>query len=203
MKDKILKFIKSNFKENDIFSASEIKLNGVDQLTISKALSSLVLSKDIYHLSYGFYCLSIPDEDSLIKGLYKRYIIDDKKVFGVFGGDNYLNNLLGKKLDLNNLVIYSNKVTSGKKNIYIFKHRIVFHKPYVEITSDNAEVLGLLTYVTTASEKELKFNFPILSSMIKKNHLNADEVIDLTPYFPSKTFSKLLKSNLYRQLWKH
>ena len=120
MKEKILKFIKSNFKENDIFSASEIKLNGVDQLTISKTLSSLVLSKDIYRLSYGFYCLSIPDEDSLIKGLYKRYIIDDKKVFGVFGGDNYLNNLLGKKLDLNNLVIYSNKVTSGKKSIYIF-----------------------------------------------------------------------------------
>ncbi len=202
----LIDYIKDNFTENTPFSPSEIKIKQMSDDAIKMELSRLYKKGALKKVSRGLYYIpgsdkSLPSSIDLIE---KSYIGSGDNVFGFYMGPLYIKSILGQRpLESDHICIMSNKMSSGKRDIYRFKKKISLRKPYFTIEKSNVEINGFLTYLATASYEDIQTNFPILSNYIRANHLSANDVIKLTPYFPSKMTSKLLSSDLYRSLWKH
>ena len=115
-----------------------------------------------------------------------------------------MNVLKGKKISLeDHIEIMTNRATSGKKNVYMFEKRFTLRKPYYKIDKYNMTTNAFLSYIAMTPLAEIKKNYPLLANYCRKEHLSAADVMNMAQYFPTKTASKLLSSDLYRSLWKH
>ena len=97
----------------------------------------------------------------------------------------------------------TNRATSGKKNVYMFEKRFTLRKPYYKIDRYNMTTNAFLSYIAMTPLSEIKKNYSILANYARREHLSANDVMDMAEHFPAKTASKLLSSDLYRSLWKH
>ncbi len=163
-----------------------------------------VKSGEVLRYANGMYYVpgeGIPESSEAIA---LRYISNDKEVYGFYTGDCFLKSINGANISVNDKIeIMTNKATSGKKKLYMFGKRFVLRKPYYPIDKNNVSLNAFLTYITMTPLFKIKQNYSILADYIKKAHLAANDVIEMSPHFPAKTASKLLASDLYRSLWKH
>ena len=205
MNNVLIEVIKNTFGENKLFSFDEIPNGKASSKFHQSDIKDLVSSGLIKRHSYGLYYLPgkrLSNEPSVADAVERAFIHDSKKVFGFYGDNSYLFVLL-KKIPSNEIVVYSNKATSGKKNIFRFGQRITVKKPYYHVTGENATLNGFLTYLTTSPFATVERDYSLLANYIRLEHFAAQDVLDLLPSFPSKTADKLLKSGLYKCLWKH
>lgn len=173
---------------------------------VKEEMSRLSKKGQVKRLGYGVYIIDtgkMNEETLENKFISFRYIGSGKNVCGFYYGDNFVRNLKGAALTKTGLEIVTNKATSGKKSIYQFGRRLVLRKPYAKITQQNVSLLSFLTYISYASEEELKRNYSVLANYVREEHLSAPEAIELLTYFPGKTAKALLGSGFYKLMWKH
>ena len=203
----LFKQIKNQFKVNELFSASDIPLKNYSMDSLKEELSRLVAKKEITRFAKGLYYLG--DDKSKTKpscydAIAKRYLYHGKETIGFYSGPQFplLIASLSPK-DTLPLFVYTNKATSGKRSVFLFSRRVELRKPYLPISADNVSINSFLTYLAITPIGEIEQNYSVLANFIRSNQLSANDVMSLVPRFPAKTFSKLLKSDLYRSLWKH
>lgn len=204
MKSVLLANIKKNFQKNELFFVKDIHEKSMTEDAIKEGLVRLVKDGSLKRYSYGIYYIPGSTEPSSSDAIKMRYIENGKKVFGFYTGECFISALNGKTPAFEDRVeIMSNRATSGKKSVYAFSKRFVLRKPYCPIDNKNYVLNALLSYVAMTPLTKIKENYSVLANYIKKNHLSAIDVIEMSAYFPSKTSSKLLASDLYRSFWKH
>jgi hypothetical protein len=207
MKENLLDYLKRTYQENDLFELSDINIKGSSEAAIKEDLLRLTKTKQIKRLGYGVYYLpsSYPNtQPSAIHAIEIRYLQKGNEIFGFYTGPQFLSTILHAPLDNQNpLEIMSNKITSGKKSVFQFSHRLILRKPYFTIDRTNVSYNSFLSYISMAPFAEIQRNYSILATYIRNNHLSANDVIRSASFLPSKTASKLLSSDLYRCLWKH
>lgn len=205
MSDSLLDIIKRSFGENSLFGLDEIVVPKSFSGSVSKEMAKLVEDGAVGKYAYGLYFLQSKKPNlspSFADAVQISYISNSQNVYGFYGDESYLDFLLKKKPS-NNVVVYSNKATSGKKKIFRFGQRITVKKPYCKITKENATLNGFLSYLTFASMNDIERGYSLLADYIREEHFAAQDVLDLLASFPSKTANKLLRSGLYKCLWKH
>lgn len=203
----LLKSIKSKFKQLELFSIEDAIPNGSNYDSSKQELFRLNKNGTVAKYGRGLYYL--PSNDGLMKpspidALTRQYVRSNGHVIGFYFGDAFIPGFLGQKIpDSDHFEIMTNKATSGKKCVYLFSKRVTLRKPYFSIDDENAVLNSFLSYIAFAPLPLLQQNYSLLANYIRTNHLSANDVIALIPYFPDKTFAKLLSTDLYRSLWKH
>lgn len=173
---------------------------------LKEAAHRLAKAHEIVRLGYGVYMLSpnkLTEKEKRDAFLTYRYLGSDKNPIGFFYGECYILQILHQPFPEDSLDIVSNKVTSGKKITYKWGQTIVLRKPFVKVTYDNIAMVAFLTYLSQATESDLKRNYAVLANYVRETHLAAPDATDLLPYFPSKTAVTLLSNGLYKLMWKH
>ena len=204
MKDNLLSIIKSEFEENDLFSSADIRTKSMTEAAKKEELVRLVKSGDIKRYSYGFYYIPGRGQPDPSNAIELRYISHGKEIYGFYTGECFLMAINGQKISVNEKVeIMTNKATSGKKSVYMFGKRFTLRKPYYPVDKNNVTLNAFLSYIAMTPLSRLKENYSILADYIKRAHLGANDVMEMASYYPAKTASKLLASDLYRSLWKH
>lgn len=203
MNELILNYIKKKIGKNNPFSPQNLLGTGLKISEIRQSLNSLVKSKNLKHLGYGTYVLNAGSY-TYETAISERYILAAGNNIGFYAGKNFKNSLLDMDPDFKEQIdIYTNKATSGKKTIYSFERRITIRKPYLPITNDNLAINLLLTYLTANDDTTIKENLPILQSFCRRKHLTADEAMKYGKFFPAKATKRLFLYDIYRSLWKH
>ncbi len=207
MKKSLLEQIKDKYQPLELFFLSDIHEKTMTQAAIKQELLRLTKDGSVRRYSYGVYYLpdkqktGVPDSMDAIE---MRYIKNGSNNIGFYTGINFINSITGKRPTIEDkLEIISNKATSGKKTVYMFSKRFILRKPYMPIDNDNYSLNAFLSYVAMTDLSTLKANYSLLANYIRKEHLGANEVMEATKFFPAKTASKLLATDLYRSLWKH
>jgi hypothetical protein len=199
--------LKRQFEPNKLFLFSEIKEKGLTEAALKEELFRLSKQGEIKRYGYGIYYLPDPKQEtppSALEAISLRYLTDGKEVYGFYTGSDFLGNLMGRRVSLQeHLEIMTNKATSGKKTIYVFSKRITLRKPYFTINKNNISINSFLSYLSFAPLDEVKQNYSLLANYIRSNQLSANDVMKMATLFPAKTSTKLLATDLYRSLWKH
>lgn len=204
MRNDLLTSIKSVFKQNELFSSADINDKNMSEAAKKEGLVRLVKSGDLKRYSYGFYYIPGHGEPSVSEAIELRYISRGKDIYGFYTGECFLMSINNRKISVNEKVeIMTNKATSGKKNVYMFGKRFTLRKPYYPIDKNNVTLNAFLAYIAMTPLSRIKENYSVLADYIKKAHLAANDVMEMAVYYPAKTASKLLASDLYRSLWKH
>lgn len=204
MKSVLVAAIKKQFTKNELFFLDDIKEKSMTKAAIKEELVRLVQQGFLKRYSYGIYFIPGEGEPDASEAINMRYIERDGKVFGFYTGEGFISVLNGKNPSLQEKIeIMTNRATSGKKATYAFSKRFTLRKPYVQIDKNNFALNSFLSYIAMTPLNKIKENYSVLSNYIKKNHLSAPDVMEMAVYFPAKTASKLLSSDLYRSLWKH
>jgi hypothetical protein len=204
VQSKLFLSIQKKFKPGELFFLSDIHDKSMTDAAVKEELLRLTKSGDLERYSYGVYYLPGDEEPSALKAIELRYIAKGNEIYGFYTGQNFLDGLKGKKPSLDDKIeIMTNRATSGKKNVYMFEKRFVLRKPYYPIDKYNQTTNAFLSYITMAPLSEIKRNYSLLANYARKEHLSANDVMEVSHFFPAKTASKLLSSDLYRSLWKH
>ena len=206
VKKTLIEEIQDKYEPLKLFFPADITVKGMTDEAVKTELHRLAEKGAIERYAYGLYYLpgKRGEEPSAIDAITIRYLQDGDDVYGFYTGDNFIKTILGNPVTIDDhLEIMTNRATSGKKNVFMFGKRFILRKPYVPIKRDNVALNAFLSYIAMTELKTIKANYSLLSNFIKKEHLSALEVMKSTDYYPSKTMSKLLASDLYRSLWRH
>lgn len=189
-----------------LFCLSDISLlRTMTPDALKEEMSRLSKKKQVSRVAHGIYMIpsgKMSQENLMHEFIRFRYLGHGDEVFGFFGGDCFPRSLLGLWPE-NGLIIYSNKITSGKKSVYEFSQRITLHKPYVKVNKNNIKLISFLTYLTNASEDSLSRYGSVLANYVREEHLNAIEASAILVKFPGKTSQRLLSSGFYKLMWRH
>lgn len=204
MQSKLFLTITKKFEPSELFFLSDIHDKNMTDAAVKEELLRLTKSGDLARYSYGVYYIPGKDSPSALKAIELRYIQKGNDIYGFYTGGNFINALKGKKISLDDKIeIMTNRATSGKKNVYMFEKRFTLRKPYYKIDRYNTTTNAFLSYIAMTPLSEIKKNYSILANYARREHLSANDVMDMAEHFPAKTASKLLSSDLYRSLWKH
>jgi hypothetical protein len=198
--------LKVQFTPNQLFSLDQIKEKKLTRAALKESLLRLTKNGSVKRFGYGLYYLPGEQINAPLQSqaIEIRYIASQEDVYGFYTGANFLDGIIGKRPDpVKPLEIMTNKATSGKKSIFVFSRRITLRKPYFTINKKNVFLNSFLSYVSLSTLEEINQNYSLLANYIRTNQLSANDVMRLATYFPAKTSTKLLASDLYRSLWKH
>ncbi|MCR4562800.1 MAG: hypothetical protein K5694_06335 [Bacilli bacterium] len=202
----LLKIIKSKYKENELFSLGEIASKYQSYELLKVDISRLVKEGKIAKASHGVYYL-VSRKKGIAPSIYDlvelKYLKNGNHTIGFYSGESYIQSISKAGLEGHKIEIYSNKCTSGKREMNLMGHRIILRRPYIKISDDNCRINAFLTYISTAAASDIETFYPILANHIRTQHFSADDVISLSTNYPDKMTAKLLSSDLYRSLWKH
>lgn len=205
MKKDTLTKIKDKNASGVLFFMSDFLKDYMRNPSMKKDVLSWVRKGDIKRFSYGLYYFEGKKEPTALDAIRIRYIERNDKKYGFFGGDAFIQEIKGLPNHLDNepIEVISNVATSGKKTVSEFGKTFILKKPYMKVDKYNASMLSFLTYIAGASLSDIEQNLSTLSNFVRQEHLSAITMADIISRFPSKTFSKLLKTDLYRSFWKH
>jgi len=199
--------LRKQFEPNKLFLSSEVHEKSLTEGALKEELHRLTKKCLIKRYAYGIYYLPDPKGEALpgvLEAISLRYLSDGRDVYGFYAGDDFLGEIMGRPVSLQeHLDIMTNKATSGKKTVFVLSKRITLRKPYFTINKSNVSINSFLSYLSFASIDEVKQNYSLLANYIRTNQLSANDVMKMAPAFPSKTSTKLLATDLYRSLWKH
>lgn len=203
-KDNISKLSDKN-PPGTLFLMSDFLKDYMVNPALKKEVLSWVQEGKIERYSYGIYFFKGTNSPTAMDAIRLRYIERNGKVYGFFSGEAFLRAIRGMPISSKStpLEIVTNVATSGKKKVSLFGETFILRKPYVSIDKYNVSLVSFLTYIASAPTQEIERNLSTLSNYVRQEHLSAISLAEIISSFPAKTFSKLLKTDLYRSFWKH
>lgn len=180
---------------------SDLSIDNYKMNNIRQALYLLEKEKKIERYSTGVYYISRDtifgkSKISFEIVLKKKYIENDKDVYGYFTGI-YFKNLMGLTTQMvNSPEIVSNKESSKKRTIEMCGRNAIVRRSNVKITNYNVKILqffDLFKYLTFDEVKKYKDK---LIQYIKDNMLTKDMVIEYLTMYSKEVIDLIVRSGL-------
>ena len=175
--------------EKPIF-IGEIKIKDLEYCAIRKQVQELVKEGKLINKSRGVYFIPKKNEYNLpsmisFEDIYvKKYIKDDKEVYGYYSG-LWLENKLGISTQVPNVItIFTNKETNIKRVTNINGWKIVLKKPYVQINKNNYKVLQFLEILRSLVDKDFYEHIDIVIKAKESSDISEKEIEKYIGYFP-------------------
>lgn len=180
--------------------------------TMREMMRRLVGEKKVIKIKNGLYLLPNPERVLQSYAVNVMNIIDsvylknqDNEFIGYRSGINFANQLGLTSQTASVEVIYSNNVSTRKREIKIQNNRLMIHAPRVKITNQNYKLLQLLDLLTDfekVSEYELNQVQSKLLAYIKAIQLSSLElnrIVEAYPLAAQVKFYKLGAVNVFTQ----
>ncbi len=131
----------------------------------------------------------------------KKYICNEKKVYGFYAG-LILENAIGLTTQVPNIVeIVTNNEGSRRREVMVGKQKVRLRKSNVKITERNARILQFLDLMNRIDLKNLpEESKDKLKSFVKEKKLKREEVFLYVTKFPSRTAKNMIKSGVINEL---
>ena len=130
------------------------------------------------------------------KVVEKKYIKDDKNVFGFYTGVT-LANTLGITMQVPNVIeIYTNKETTRVRNVEVGNQTVRLRRARVQITNKNFKELQLLELLNQLSNKDVILYKNNLINYVKEEKINSKSLLEYVQSYPAKTFKNLMLSGV-------
>ncbi len=128
----------------------------------------------------------------------KKYITDEKRVYGIYSGLTLQNSLSLTTQITNTPEIVTNNETTRCRKIAIDGMPFILRKSRVEITADNADTYRVLQLFTedngiTVGETGLQ----AVSNFIKEKEIRREQLLDMAKSFPARTLQNLIYSEVF------
>lgn len=184
--------LKTYGKEKPIILAN-IKVEGLNESAIKLQVRRLTQKMLLKKQTRGVYYIpldnkhnlpSLCSEDLICK--YK-YIENDGKVYGYYGGLTLLNKAgMSSQVPMKDTV-YTNKETNIKRDVKVGNIVLTLRKPYCFITKDNAKILQFLELLRSFTyDEEITENISRILDFIKVTDINLDETKEYLKFFPRR-----------------
>ena len=180
--------------------------------TIREMMRRLVGERKVIKIKNGLYCLPNPEKVLQSYAVNVMNIIDsvylknqDNECIGYRSGINFANQLGLTSQTASVEVIYSNHVSTRKREIKIQNNRLMINAPRVKITNQNYKLLQLLDLLTDfekISEYELDQVQSKLLAYIKAIQISSIElnrIVEAYPLAAQVKFYKLGAVNVITQ----
>lgn len=180
--------------------------------TIREMMRRLVGERKVIKIKNGLYCLPNPEKVLQSYAVNVMNIIDsvylknqDNECIGYRSGINFANQLGLTSQTASVEVIYSNHVSTRKREIKIQNNRLMINAPRVKITNQNyklLQILDLLTDFEKVSEYELDQVQSKLLAYIKAIQISSIElnrIVEAYPLAAQVKFYKLCAVNVITQ----
>lgn len=128
----------------------------------------------------------------------KKYIEDNKSVYGIYAG-LYLLNSFGITTQVPNLVeIVTNNEKTRKRIVVIDNRKFILRKSRCKITKDNYSAYTILQLFNDINENEeiRSSSKKRIKKYMKDNEVTAEKIFQMAQYFPSATLKKLAGSGV-------
>ena len=173
--------------------------------TAKTLLSNYVKTGDIRRYSQGIYYIpkktvlgySSLSFESIIE---RKYIFEDKKVFGYYSGNSLLN-MIGLSTQVPNIPeITTNNEATRKRKVKIGKRYVIVRKSDIEINNDNVLYLQFLDIFRYADIEQIKENKDKVASFFDENRLKFKKLIEYEKLVPMKLRKALRRSEIFDEL---
>lgn len=173
--------------------------------TAKTLLSNYVRTGDIKRYSQGVYYIpkktvlgySPLSFESIIE---RKYIFEDKKIFGYYSGNSLLN-MIGLSTQVPNIPeITTNNEATRKRKVKIGKRYVIVRKSDIEINNDNVLYLQFLDIFRYADIEQIKENKDKVASFFDENRLKFKKLIEYEKLVPMKLRKALRRSEIFDEL---
>ena len=200
----IVSSLQNKYDINNPIFIDEIRLmvNNYSKIRIAQLIQESIDSGKLARFENGIYY--IPTKTilgnstlSTIKVIEKKYIKNDKEVYGFYCGITFMNNIGLSTQVPNTYEIMTNKESTRVRKVKVENQEVVLRKSRVKINKDNYITLQFLEFITSTSIEFLINN----KEKIRKyffNNVDKNQVIKYMTEYPSKTIKNLYSLEL---LW--
>ncbi len=127
----------------------------------------------------------------------KKYITDEKQVYGIYSGLTLQNSLSLTTQITNTPEIVTNNETTRCRKITIDGMPFILRKSRVEITADNADAYRVLQLFTEDNGIAIgETGLQALSNFIKEKEIRREQLLDMAKSFPARTLQNLIYSEV-------
>ncbi len=127
----------------------------------------------------------------------KKYITDEKQVYGIYSGLTLQNSLSLTTQITNTPEIVTNNETTRCRKITIDGMPFILRKSRVEITADNADVYRVLQLFTEDNGIAVgETGLQAVSNFIKEKEIRREQLLDMAKSFPARTLQNLIYSEV-------
>ncbi len=198
-------YLQKTFGEDRPILIEDIKLSECSQEQILKAFTNLCICGKLIKFDEETYY--IPTETPLGMSdlstklvIEKKYIRNNTKVYGFYGGIGIQNYLGLSTQVVATPTIYTNKETTNERKVQVGWCDVILKKPITKITAENVYTLTLLKVIDDAPkwwfETKDTEKLQCLTSYIKEKQITKQNVDQYLPLFPSDTSKKITESGL-------
>ncbi|MDD4121053.1 MAG: hypothetical protein PHG90_05690 [Clostridia bacterium] len=199
-----IKDLKDEFGENEPITFEEIwgVLANYSIQRVYQLLDKAIKENLIVRFENGIYYIPTKtifglSKISPEKVLYRKYISNNREIFGYYSG-LALKNIYNLTSQVPNTIeIVTNKEASRVREIYVGKQLVRLRKSRIPINRENVKYLSLLDLFTRFNLKELSdYENKILKNIIQENRLTFRDLIKYSYAYPAKTIKNLMTSEL-------
>ena len=194
-------YLLKNYGYDNPIIVNELEVGQYKMNAIRQAIYLLEKEDKIVRYSTGIYYIARDtifgkSKISFEIVIEKKYIENDRDIYGYFTG-LYFKNLLGLTTQMVNIPeIISNKEFSKKRTIEMCGRNAIVRKSNVVITKANAKILQFFDLFKYLTFEEVNTYKEQLINYIKENSLSKQMVVEYLSYYSKKVIDLIVRSGL-------
>lgn len=203
--------LEERFGRNKPIFASEIVdlfKGEYSRATVYRLIAEAKQNKEIIQSLRGVYYLptirfwggiSTITPDSILE---KKYMWNDKEVFGVIGGAAIVNFFSFTTQMAATIEIISNNEPMRRREIHIGRRRFRLRKSRCTITKDNYPSYMILQLMHDLEEDDRIDDYSryTVTKFVNEHDVTQAKLLEVAPYFPARTVKRLLKSEVFNEI---
>ena len=194
-------YLLKNYGYDNPIIVNELEVGQYKMNAIRQAIYLLEKEDKIVRYSTGIYYIARDtifgkSKISFEIVIEKKYIENDRDIYGYFTG-LYFKNLLGLTTQMvNTPEIVSNKEFSKKRTVEMCGRNAIVRKSNVVITKANAKILQFFDLFKYLTFEEVNTYKEQLINYIKENSLSKQMVVEYLSYYSKKVIDLIVRSGL-------
>lgn len=193
----IVSSLRNKYDINNPIFLDEIRFlfSNYSKIRIAQLIQEAIEDGKLARFENGIYY--IPSKtilgDSILsatKVIEKKYIKNDKEVYGFYCGVSFMNNIGITTQVPNTYEIMTNKESTRVRRVKLNNQKIVLRKARVEVNKDNYVTLQFLEFITSTDIEFLLNNRGKIDKYFI-NYVDKKQVIKYMTKYPSKAIKNL------------
>lgn len=193
----IVSSLKNKYDINNPIFIDEIRFlfSNYSKIRVAQLIRKAIDNGELARFENGIYY--IPTKTifgnstlSITKVIEKKYISNDRDIYGFYCGMSFLNNI-GLTTQVSNVYeIMTNKESTRVRKVKIENQEVILRKSRIEVNKDNYISLQFLEFITSANIDFLLKNKRKIREYFA-NNVDKKQVMKYVTKYPSKTIKNL------------
>lgn len=203
--DEVYDFLRSKYADNEPIFLSDIRITGIKDAVLRQYIRQLILEDKIKRFDAGIYFF--PKKSifksgstlSMMDVINRKYLSESGQSCGYISGLMFANQIGATTQIAAVYEIYTNKATTAYRETKLANQTLIFKKPCVTVTDENASVLQLMDFLKEAvaiSELDI-YDLKIrISDYMKTKEIAFSQIERYLSYYPERIYKNMYEVGL-------